>query len=105
MTAPIDPAQADHNARTALAFLEAVLQNRGLLMHVDDDVRCRLLEVAGRVARPDPGQQRAFLREVRRQRKAHKRAQDERKLASTGIRTLRREAVFVTPPALPAPLS
>jgi len=34
-----------------------------------------------------------------------KRAEDERKLSSTGIRKLRREAVFLTPPALPAPVA
>jgi NAD(P)-dependent dehydrogenase (short-subunit alcohol dehydrogenase family) len=105
VTAPIDPARVDHDARAALAFFEAVLQDRGLLIHVDDDVRRRLLEAAGRVARPDPWQKREFLREARRQRKEHKRAEDERKLSSTGIRKLRREAVFVTPPALPAPVA
>jgi NAD(P)-dependent dehydrogenase (short-subunit alcohol dehydrogenase family) len=105
VTAPIEPTQADRSARDALAFFEAVLQDRGLLIHVDDEIRRRLLEAAGRVARPDPWQKREFLREARRQRKEHKRAEDERKLSSTGIRKLRREAVFVTPPALPAPVA
>jgi NAD(P)-dependent dehydrogenase (short-subunit alcohol dehydrogenase family) len=64
-----------------------------------------LLEAAGRVARPDPAQKRAFGRAARKQKIERKRQRDEQKLASTGIRTLRREAVFVTPPALPAPLA
>lgn len=102
---PPDPATALRlQAEQALQFFENVLADRGLLVHLDDELRRRLMEAAGRVARPDPWQKREFLREARRQRKEHKRAEDERKLSSTGIRRLRREAVFVTPPALPAPV-
>ncbi|MFN9758432.1 MAG: SDR family oxidoreductase [Planctomycetota bacterium] len=100
-----DPAALAAQARQALAFFEAALADRGVLIHLDEDLRRRLLETAGRVARPDPWQKREFLREARRQRKEQKRAEDERKLSSTGIRKLRREAVFLTPPALPAPVA
>jgi NAD(P)-dependent dehydrogenase (short-subunit alcohol dehydrogenase family) len=100
-----DPAALAAQARQALAFFEAALADRGVLIHLDEDLRRRLLEAAGRVARPDPWQKREFLREARRQRKEQKRAEDERKLSSTGIRRLRREAVFLTPPALPAPVA
>ncbi len=105
MTADLPPPDASSRARQALAFLEDVLADRGLLAPLDEALRRRLLEVAGRVARPDPWQKREFVREAARQRKAHKRAEDERKLASTGIRKLRREIAFVTPPPLPAPLA
>ncbi|MBL8736777.1 MAG: SDR family oxidoreductase [Planctomycetes bacterium] len=102
---PHDPAPSLRlQAEQALQFFENVLADRGLLVHLDDELRRRLMEAAGRVARPDPWQKREFLREARRQRKEQKRAEDERKLSSTGIRRLRREAVFVTPPALPAPV-
>lgn len=102
---PHDPASSLRlQAEQALQFFENVLADRGLLVHLDDELRRRLMEAAGRVARPDPWQKREFLREARRQRKEQKRAEDERKLSSTGIRRLRREAVFVTPPALPAPV-
>ena len=99
------PRDLGDRAAAALRFFEDVLADRGRLVHLDDALRTRLLEVAGRVARPDPWQKREFLREAARQRKAHKRAEDERKLSSTGIRKLRREAVFITPPALPAPVA
>jgi NAD(P)-dependent dehydrogenase (short-subunit alcohol dehydrogenase family) len=103
---PIDD-QANTNLTTraadALRLFEELLADRGRLVHLDPDLRRRLLETAGRVARPDPWQKREFLREARRQRKEQKRAEDDRKLASTGIRRLRREAVFTTPPPLPAP--
>lgn len=101
----VDPAAFVAQAPQALAFFEAALADRGLLTHLDEELRRRLLEVAGRVARPDPWQKREFLREARRQRKEQKRAEDERKLSSTGIRKLRREMVFLTPPPLPAPVA
>jgi NAD(P)-dependent dehydrogenase (short-subunit alcohol dehydrogenase family) len=101
---PDAPADVAARARQALAFFTDVLADRGLLIHLDEGLRRELLEVAGRVARPDPWQKREFLREARRQRKEHKRAEDERKLSVTGIRRMRREAVFLTPPALPAPV-
>jgi NAD(P)-dependent dehydrogenase (short-subunit alcohol dehydrogenase family) len=101
VTEPEDPTE---RAKAALAFFRDVLQDRGLLVPLADDLRRELLEVAGRVARPDPWQKREFLREARRQRKAQKRAEDERKLASTGIRKLRREAVFLTPLPTPPPV-
>ena len=110
MTAPDSP-PTDGNqdlparAAAALRFFEDVLADRGLLVHIEFELRQRLLEVAGRVARPDPWQKREFLREAARQRKAQKRAEDDRKLSSTGIRKLRREAVFLTPPMLPAPVA
>jgi len=105
VTDDLPPPEASTRARQALAFLEDVLADRGLLAPLDEALRRRLLEVAGRVARPDPWQKREFVREAARQRKAHRRAEDERKLASTGIRKLRREIAFVTPPPLPAPLA
>ena len=101
VTAPIDPARADQSAREALAFFEAVLQDRGLLIHVDDDVRRRLLEAAGRVARPDPWQKREFLREApggsARNTNAPRTSASCRR---PGSASCAREAVFVTPPAL-----
>src|SRR5689334_7800498 len=128
VSAPPPPADPSSRAREALAFFRDVLADRGLLVHLDAALRRELLETAGHllahrgllvhlaearqrelletagpVARPDPWQKREFLREARRQRKEHKRAEDERKLSSTGIRRGRRDAVFVTPPALPAP--
>jgi NAD(P)-dependent dehydrogenase (short-subunit alcohol dehydrogenase family) len=82
-----------------------VLQDQTQLLQLDDGMRARLLEVAGRVVRPDPLQKRAFVRAARKQKLERKRQRDEQQLSSTGIRKLRSEAVFVTPPALPAPIA
>ncbi|MEQ1633341.1 MAG: SDR family oxidoreductase [Planctomycetota bacterium] len=103
---PLDPKTLRERAKTAIAFLQEVLDDRAVLAHLDDDTRKDLLQASGRVARPDPWQKRELWREMRRQRKAQKRAEDEAKLQATGIRMLRKEAVFVTPPPpLPAPLA
>ena len=100
---PNEPVAADlaERARTAISFLQHVLDDRAVLAHLDDETRKDLLQAAGRVARPDPWQKRELWREMRRQRKAQKRAEDEAKLSETGIRKLRKEAVFITPPPLP----
>lgn len=104
VTAENPPPDLAGQARQALAFLEAVLADHALLAGLDADLRRRLLEVAGRVARPDPWQKREFVREAARRRRAERRASDERTLSATGIRQLRRELAFVTPPPLPAPV-
>jgi NAD(P)-dependent dehydrogenase (short-subunit alcohol dehydrogenase family) len=102
----LDPKTLAERARTTIAFLQEVLSDRAVLAHLDDELRKDLLQAAGRVARPDPWQKRELWREMRRQRKAQKRAEDEEKLSCTGIRKLRKEAVFVTPPPpLPAPVA
>ena len=70
MTEPATPtndaASTTQRAQQALQFFEDVLADRGLLVHLDDELRRRLMEAAGRVARPDPWQKREFLREARR---------------------------------------
>ena len=101
-TPPSD--QLRQRAQDAVRLLQEVLADRAILAHLDDETRKDLLQAAGRVARPDPWQKRELWREMRRQRKAQKRAADEAKLSETGIRKLRKETVFVTPPPLPAPV-
>ncbi len=81
-----------------------MLVDQTQLLHLEEPMRARLLEVAGRLVRPDPLQKRAFVRAARKQKLERKRERDEQQLNATGIRKLRSEAVFVTPPALPAPV-
>jgi len=100
------PSAADFAAAAAqaLAFLESVLADPLQLLQLDEPTRVRLLEVAGRVVRPDPAHKRAFGRAARKQKLDRKRRRDEQLLAATGIRALRAQPVFATPPVLPAPL-
>ena len=108
---PPDPMQTDAaadfvaRAKAALAFFESVNRDRTQLAALDETLRRALMEVAGRATRPDSLQKRAFVRALRKQKLADKRAADESKLAATGIRQRRGAPVFVTPPALPAPVA
>src|SRR5688572_1484605 len=107
--APADgaAAAAEFRARAALAlaFFESLHRDRTQLVQLDEAMRRALMEVAGRVTRPDSLQKRAFVRALRKQQLAEKRAADAARLATTGIRRARSEAVFTTPPVLPAPLA
>lgn len=90
-------------AASAMAFLAEVQAEPLRLLQLEPQLRAHLLELAGRVARPDLAQQRAFARAARKQRKAAARARDQAALAETGIRRLRQESVFPTP--LPPPVA
>jgi NAD(P)-dependent dehydrogenase (short-subunit alcohol dehydrogenase family) len=81
----------------AIELLESIRDDRRRLAGIDDARRKRLLEAAGRVARPDPWAKRELRRAARRRDKAARRASDERVLEAAGIREKRREPVFETP--------
>ncbi len=95
-------AELDDRVDRVIELLEAVVDNRGILAHVEPDVRERLLIAAGRVSRPGRNARRAQARATRRLTKKRVRKADDQVLAATGIRATRREQVFPTPlPALP----
>jgi NAD(P)-dependent dehydrogenase (short-subunit alcohol dehydrogenase family) len=85
-------------AENAIAFLEAVREDRALLADLEDSQRERLLMAAGQVARPDPWAKRELLRAAKRRRREEQKSRDEEALSRTGIREKRAEQVFVTPP-------
>ena len=98
-------AELSASAAAAITLLERIRERRALLALLSEEQRSRLLQAAGHVARPDPWAKRELLREAKRRREQGKRAADELALAQTGIRKKRREQVFVTPPALIAPVA
>ena len=61
------PPEADFGARAAAAlrFLAEVHEDSTRLLELDEATRRQLLELAGRVARPEPWQKRAFVRAAR----------------------------------------
>jgi len=100
------PAHADEaalvaRAQVAIEFLEAVREQRALLVALSDEQRARLLRAAGEVARPDPWSKRELVRAAQRKRREAQRAADEQLLAQTGIRKKRQEEVFATPLLVP----
>lgn len=84
--------------RAAASVLEEISADRSLLAHIPEDDRNRLLRAAGSVSRPDAIERRQLLKAVKRKKRAERTQREEQLLAATGIRTLRRQPVFITSP-------
>ena len=84
--------------RAATLLLESLVADRGPLSVLDEPLRRRFLEAAGRVSRPDRESARKLAKAFRRAERDERRDADEARLTATGIRTLRRAPVFPTPP-------
>jgi NAD(P)-dependent dehydrogenase (short-subunit alcohol dehydrogenase family) len=93
----VDPSQL----RAAIELLEQLGADPSRLAEVDGDLRSRLIAASGRIARPDRDTRAALSKAVVRARKQAQRGAEVAVLDQTGIRALRREPVFQTPPALP----
>src|SRR4030088_2524950 len=89
--------------RAAAELLETIVADRALLAGIPEADRNRLLNAAGRVSRPDALSRRQLLKVVKRKKRAEKVQRAETVLASTGIRKLRREPVFITSPNIYPP--
>jgi NAD(P)-dependent dehydrogenase (short-subunit alcohol dehydrogenase family) len=87
--------------RAATELLESIVSDRGLLAQVPRDDQRRLLQAAGHVYAPDAASRRHLLRATIRREKAEKVKREDRMLEQTGIRTLRRQAVFTSPNVFP----
>ena len=84
--------------RAAADLLEELVVDRSLLADIPEDDRNRLLRAAGHVSRPDAIGRRQLVKVVKRKNKADRVQRQEILLAATGIRTLRRQPVFITSP-------
>ena len=91
--------------RAAADLLEKIVADRAFLADIPEADRNRLLNAAGRVSRPDALGRRQLLKVVKRKKRAEKVQREESVLASTGIRKLRREPVFITSPNIYPPKS
>src|SRR5437588_3196193 len=89
--------------RAASNLLEAIADDRSLLVAISAEDRARLLQAAGRVSRPGAPERRRLLKAKQRQRKSDRLQRDDSVLAETGIRSLRRKPVFTTPNIYPPP--
>src|SRR4051812_29512022 len=91
--------------RDAADLLEKIVADRSLLADIPEPDRNRLLNAAGRVSRPDAIDRRQLLKVVKRKKRTEKIERAEALLASTGIRKLRRQPVFITSPNVYPPKS
>ena len=87
--------------RAAAESLEAVAADMSLLDRLPDQDRQRLQQAVARVYHPDPVVRRQRLKAAERERNAAQIGRDDALLNGTGIRALRRKAVFTTPNVFP----
>jgi NAD(P)-dependent dehydrogenase (short-subunit alcohol dehydrogenase family) len=84
----------------ALAVLERVADDRAVLIDVDADQRAQLQRLCGIIARPDLKDRKKLQKALLQQEHQQKKADDDARRKDTGIRQLRAQPVFITPPAL-----
>jgi NAD(P)-dependent dehydrogenase (short-subunit alcohol dehydrogenase family) len=89
--------------RRCTSLLEAIAENRFLLVSLPETERIAFLAAAGRVVHPDRDTKSRLAKALRRERKQTKFKHDREIRATTEIRTLRRAAVFTVPQLPPPP--
>ena len=82
---------------TAAELLDEIVEDRGLLAAVEQDLLVRFLRAAGEVSRPAKGDRKKLARARRRNREVKERDEDQAVLDQTGIRKLRESPIFETP--------
>lgn len=105
MSEPDETPAPETNLQALLVSLENLAENRHLLASLEPDERQRLIQAAGQIFCPEPGQRRQLTRARAKQRKEESARKEQSVLNETGIRKLRAQPVFTTPnyyaPALP----
>lgn len=87
-------------AHRCTELLESLVENRGLLAGLPEDLKKRLLTAAGQVSKPQRADQELLWKANRRKKQAaaqNRKKSDQEILNRTGIRRQRRQAVFPTP--------
>jgi NAD(P)-dependent dehydrogenase (short-subunit alcohol dehydrogenase family) len=84
-----------------LRLLETIAADQVLLQRISAPERARLIRAAGEIYAPDAAQRRATVRAKKRLRRAEHVGRDQASLNGTGIRTLRRKPVSMSPNVFP----
>ena len=83
--------------KAATETLEFIAADRGTLALLSEDEQRRLRDAVAQVWNPDMRARRSLTKALARRRKRERSQRDDRVLAATGIRELRRQPVFTTP--------
>jgi hypothetical protein len=96
---PSDQDSDEFSARLeeAMQVLEEIVDDRGLLAHVQEPLRRRFLMAAGRVSRPGKLERLALSKARIRKGFVQRRDADEQLLNTTRIRRERDNPIFLTP--------
>ena len=87
---PVRPDPSDEALLQAVEILERVAEDRGLLAALNKEDHRRLIQAAERVASPDRKSRKRLVRKLKNREQtaiAQQKAEDERRLARTGIRS------------------
>ena len=90
--------------RVATELLTRIVGDRSILVPIPADERQQFLDAVALVFHPDAKARRAMVKATVRERKAAAASRDDGVLHETGIRALRRRAVFTTPNVYPPEL-
>ena len=85
---------------SALALLQRIADDRAVLVDVSAEQRAQLQRLCGVIARPDLKDRKKLQKALLQQEHQQKKADDDERRKDTGIRHLRAQPVFITPPAL-----
>ena len=91
----------EERARAAAELLERLAEDWSQLERLPEEERRRLHLAVARLYQPDPVARRRRMKAAERERRAAGNRRSEEVLHRTGIRQLRRKAVFTTPNAFP----
>jgi NAD(P)-dependent dehydrogenase (short-subunit alcohol dehydrogenase family) len=103
---PVDkrPEVSPEDVDRAAQILEALFDHPELSVGLDKAARVRLIKAAGRLSRPEKFELKKNSKSMRKERRRLSKAEDRSLRAQTGIRSARKNAVFVAPAlSLPAP--
>ncbi|MCP4805315.1 MAG: SDR family oxidoreductase [Proteobacteria bacterium] len=89
--------ELEKRVRAAVELLGEIHEDRGLLTHLDIELRQEILMAAGRVARPDAKAQKDLSRARKAKTRDRRRRKVEALLDQTQIRRLRENPLFQTP--------
>jgi NAD(P)-dependent dehydrogenase (short-subunit alcohol dehydrogenase family) len=93
--------------KEAMDALDALISDPAKLAELDEEARVRLMQLAGRLARPTPLDRSKLRKAMRKRKRADQRAQDKKTKDASAIREARSAAVYQAPEKvhhqLPAP--
>lgn len=94
----VSPDELIRRAEDAAELLEAIAEDRSVMADLDRDLRIRLMTAAGRASVPGRRQKKKLSRALGRRDRERVKTADTVALEKTGIRTKRRDAIYLTPP-------
>ncbi len=92
----------DTDVAACLRVLQKIVDDRGALSALDQATRRELLTLAGTAARPEVKDRKKLVKAMRKKERDTGKQAMESARRTTGIRQLRAQPVFVTPPLLPS---